>query len=263
LEKIEMNETIELLLKRRSVRSFAPQKIEEEQIALLKEATLRAPTAGNMVLYSILEIDNQATKEELARLCDNQIMIAKAPLVWVFVADLAKWVTYYREEQAIAKAQSIQWREPAAGDLMLAIDDALIAAQNAVIAAEALGLGSCYIGDVLEQHEDITELLQLPPYTAVATMVIFGLPPEHFGSQTSQSLRPAAEHVFMQEHYRPLELAQLREAYGKQEEQMRKQRRLPYDNQGTIADYYYLRKYCSSFMEEMNRSVRLMLQQWL
>lgn len=258
-----MNETLELLLKRRSVRRFAPQKIDEEQIALLKEATLRAPTAGNMVLYSVLEVHDQATKEQLALLCDNQIMIAKAPLVWVFIADLAKWVTYFREEQAIAKAKSIQWRKPQVGDLMLAIDDALIAAQNAVIAAEALGLGSCYIGDVLEEHEAITELLQLPTYTAVATMVIFGVPHEYSGTPRSQTLRPAAEHVFMSEHYRPLELEQLRAAYGRQEEQMRRQQRLPYDNQGTIADYYYLGKYCSPFMQEMNRSVRLMLEQWL
>ena len=43
-------------------------------------------------------------------------------------------------------------RIPGVGDLLLATTDATIAAQNAVVATESLGIGSCYIGDILEQR---------------------------------------------------------------------------------------------------------------
>ena len=47
-------------------------------------------------------------------------------------------------------------REPDVGDLLLAVSDANIAAQNAVTAAEAMGIGSCYIGDIMENAETVT-----------------------------------------------------------------------------------------------------------
>jgi hypothetical protein len=143
------------------------------------------------------------------------------------------------------------------------MSDALIAAQTAVIAAEALGLGSCYIGDIYENFESISELLKLPPHTAVATMVIFGYPNEGFGSQSAKMLRPSIEHVFTENRYEEPHLPQLIKAYCKQEEQMRRQQILPFNNKGTIADYYYFRKHQSDFMEEMNRSVAIMVDRWL
>lgn len=55
-------------------------------------------------------------------------------------------------------------RKPDVGDLMLAVSDAVIAAQNAVVAAESFGIGSCYIGDIIENYEEQRRLLQLPEY---------------------------------------------------------------------------------------------------
>ena len=59
---------------------------------------------------------------------------------------------------------------------MLAVNDAVIAAQNAVCASESLGIGSCYIGDIMEQCEFHRQLLQLPPYVFPAAMLVFGYP---------------------------------------------------------------------------------------
>jgi nitroreductase len=69
-------------------------------------------------------------------------------------------------------------RLPGEGDLLLACCDALIAAQTAVIAAEALGIGSCYIGDVMERYECHRELLNLPRYTFPITLLCLGYPTE-------------------------------------------------------------------------------------
>ena len=65
------------------------------------------------------------------------------------------------------------------GDLFLAQADAIIAAQNAVVAAQSLGLGSCYIGDIIENFEYHRELLKLPEHVVPAAMVCFGYPTEH------------------------------------------------------------------------------------
>lgn len=70
------------------------------------------------------------------------------------------------------------------GDLLLATTDATIAAQNAVVAAESLGIGSCYIGDILEQHDLHRELLNLSEYVVPVCMLVLGYPAEdHFKRQ--------------------------------------------------------------------------------
>ena len=174
-----MNETLKILQKRRSVRAFSDKALTEEQVSLIKDATLRAPTAGNMALYSVVEVHDQSKKELLAKYCDNQPMIAKAPLVWVFLADMQKWVNYFTEGGSREKGEKevlASWRDPALGDLHLCMQDAIIAAQNAVVAAESLGIGSCYIGDVIENFEGVRALLQLEQYTVPACMLIFGYP---------------------------------------------------------------------------------------
>lgn len=67
-------------------------------------------------------------------------------------------------------------RHPSAGDLMLAVEDSSLAAQNAVTAAWSLGIGSCYIGDIMEHCELHRELFQLPPYVFPAVMLVLGYP---------------------------------------------------------------------------------------
>ena len=87
----------------------------------------------------------------------------------VFLADCRRWEQCYR-------AAGLSPRAPGPGDLLLAAADACIAAQNAVTAAESLGIGSCYIGDVIEQCEKMREALALPPAVVPAAMVVFGRP---------------------------------------------------------------------------------------
>lgn len=147
-----MNPTLDLLLSRKSVRAFEKRAIEEEVRAKILEATLRAPTAGNMMLYSILEITDQNIKDKLVKTCDDQPFIARAPMVWIFLADYQRWYDYFIHSgvEALCAEREIKMRKPEEGDLFLACCDAMIAAQNAAIAAESFGLGSCYIGDIME-----------------------------------------------------------------------------------------------------------------
>ncbi len=258
-----MNETLQTLQHRRSVRAFSDMALTEEEVSLIKEATLRAPTAGNMALYSVIEVHDQTKREQLAKLCDNQPMIAKAPLVWVFLADIQKWVNYFMlggSREKGEKEELATWRDPGLGDLHLCMQDAIIAAQNSVVAAESLGIGSCYIGDVIENFEQVRDLLQLDQYTIPACMLIFGKPKnEPMGKQTP---RCPQEAVFMQDTYQSLTLEQLRYAFSEHEQRRRDAKILPFNNTGSIADHYYFKKHTSSFMEEMNRSTKVMFDHW-
>nr|WP_319473461.1 nitroreductase family protein [uncultured Sphaerochaeta sp.] len=258
-----MQETLKLLNNRRSIRAFQERPIEEEHLSLLKQATLRAPTAGNMALYSVVEVSDSEKKKILAGICDNQEMISKAPLVWVFLADMQKWVNYFHESGAVKKGKeqkNVSYRKPGLGDLHLCMQDAIIAAQNAVVAAEALGIGSCYIGDVIEQFEDLRDLLELKQYTIPACMLIFGYPKGK--GPIKLAPRCPAPSVFMENRYEELHIEELAHAYQEHEQQRRTTQSLPYENLGTLADYYYLRKHTSAFMEEMNRSVSVMFEWW-
>ena len=166
------NTILSALTARKSVRVFTDEAVTAEERAAILNAAFQAPTAGNQQLYTILDITDPALKATLADLCDHQPFIAKAPLVLVFLADCRRWLNAYHA------AGMPDARKPGYGDLMLAMADTCIAAQNAVTAAESLGIGSCYIGDVIENAEPMREALCLPEYVVPACMLVFGRPTE-------------------------------------------------------------------------------------
>ena len=139
-----MNEVIQQLYDRKSVRVFTEQPIGEDAVQQILMSAAMAPTAGNQQLYTILRITDPALKESLAESCDHQPFIAEGKLVLVFCADCLKWYDAFI-------SAGCQPRKPGEGDLLLAVSDALIAAQNAVVAAHSLGIGSCYIGDIRQE----------------------------------------------------------------------------------------------------------------
>ena len=170
--EFDRNPTLDALCARKSVRVFTEEPVPQAVKNALFQAAMQAPTAGNQMLYTILDITDAALKARLADLCDHQPFIAGAPLVLVFLADCRRWLNAYHA------AGITDARKPGAGDLMLAVADTCIAAQNAVVAAESLGIGSCYIGDVLENAEAMRDALHLPQYVVPACMLVFGRPTE-------------------------------------------------------------------------------------
>ena len=157
------------LCARRSVRIFEDRDISAEDRQRILLAAAEAPSAGCQQFYTILDVRSQELKEKLAVSCDNQPFIATAPMVLVFCADCRKWYDAFA-------AAGCEPRNPGVGDLLLAVADTAIAAQNAVTAAWSMGIGSCYIGDILEQYEIHREILELPDYVVPAVMAVFGYP---------------------------------------------------------------------------------------
>ena len=243
-----MNETITQLHARRSVRAFTDEVVSAADERAILEAACQAPTAGNQQLYSIIVVRDQAEKDALAVTCDNQPFIAAAPLVLVFCADVRRW----HEAFVAAGAEP---REPGVGDFLLAFEDTAIAAQNAVVAAESLGLGSCYIGDILENCEQVRELLDLPLYAMPAVMVVYGHPTDQ---QRLREKPPRFDPRFIvQENaYRRLSPEEHREMYLERERAMGREH-TDYD---ASVQAFYRRKYEAAFSREMSRSVQAYLE---
>lgn len=250
-----MNPTLELMNARCSTRAYADTPITAEEKQAILHTTMRAPTGGNMMMYTIIDVTDQALKDRLAETCDDQPFIAKAPWVLVFVADMQKWIDLFRFSR-VDELTGVEHRmTPGPGDLMLACSDALIAAQNAVIAAESLGIGSCYIGDILEQAETHAELLGLPQHTLPVAMLCFGR------AAASRPPVPRYEkHMVHENAYQRLtqaELAEVSEELGRMHSPHGFGR-----DAVNIGQQVYRRKHAVAFMAEMNRSVAWWLERW-
>lgn len=240
------NSTIEMMQKRYSLRSFSDKPITKEIKELIMETTMRAPTAGNMMLWSVLDITDQKIKNKLAVTCDNQPMIAKAPMVWIFLADYHKWDRLFECSGAIKEGmeKGIKSRKLDLGDLHLCLQDAIIAAQTAAISAESLGIGSCYIGDIIENWKETKEFLKLKPHTVPAAMLIFGYP-KNPNIDRKLTKRCSKEFIFHENHYKDFDDQKLLEAYS----------------HCNVKNLYF-RKHTSSFMKEMNDSVNDFMDCW-
>lgn len=233
-----MNEVLAALYARKSMRAYTGESVSPEKKEMILRAACAAPTAGNQQLYTILDITDQSIKDKLAITCDNQPFIAQAAVVLIFCADCQKWYDVFVSE-------GCEPRLPKAGDLMLAVTDCAIAAQNAVTAADSLGLGSCYIGDIMEQCEVHRELLNLPSYVFPAVMLVIGTPT---GQQLARPKpeRCALKHIVHENAYRHMDAEELREMLAFHAGQR------PF---GQWLKAFCARKYQSDFSREMSRSV--------
>ncbi len=205
---------------------------------MILKAACAAPTAGNQQLYTILDITDQHIKDKLAVSCDNQPFIAEAEIVLIFCADCQKWYDAF-------VYGGCEPRLPRVGDLMLAVTDCAIAAQNAVTAADSLGLGSCYIGDIMERCEIHRKLLNLPDYVFPAVMLVIGVPTQQ-QLERPKPKRRNLKHIVHENTYRRMDAAELQEMLASNAGQR------PYED---WLKAFCNRKYQSDFSREMSRSV--------
>jgi len=240
-----MNEIMDRLMKRKSMRVFEEKGISKEDKEHILMAATAAPTAGNQQLYTILDITDQDLKDKLSVSCDNQPFIATAPLVLIFCADAKKWYDGFIEANASP-------REPGVGDLMLCVSDANIAAQNAVVAADSFGIGSCYIGDIMENREIHKELLNLPNWVYPAAMIVFGYPTKQ-QMERAKPQRVDLKYIVHENSYQALNEQELRDMFNA------KTGSRTYDE---WMKAFCERKYNSDFSKEMSRSVASYLSEY-
>lgn len=236
------NKVLEVLKNRKSVRAFTDEEISPEIKDAILGAAMRAPTAGNMQLYSIIDVTDQDLKEKLAVSCDNQPFIAKAKMVLVFCADYHRWLRKFK----LSDCEDVP--APELSDLVLSTNDAVIAAHAACVAAESFSIGSCYIGDIIENFEKVKELLKIPEHVAPVSMLVFGYPTEQQKNR-AQLKRLPKESVVFENSYRELSEEELMGAS-------------PYESTKEKVKALYNRKYVSKFAKEMVRSVKVIYENW-
>ena len=245
MELMGANEVLRQLCARKSVRAFEDRPISrEDRLRILNAATM-APTAGNQQLYTIIDVTDPKLLSQLAVSCDDQPFIAKSKLTLIFCADCRKWLRAF-------ECAGASPRRPLVGDWALAMTDAAIAAQNAVTAAWSLGVGSCYIGDIMENCELHREMLKLPEYVFPAAMLVFGYPVEARMERVKPA-RAALAHIVHENVYREMDEAELREMFA------RRAGERGFDDWMCA---FCARKYNSDFSREMSRSVAEYLRQY-
>lgn len=254
-----MNETTKLINERVSLRRYSPEEITQEHIDVIVHSAMRAPTAQNMMLYSIVQVDDQSKKDKLAKTCGHPF-IAKAPLVLLFLADMQRWYDFYNafEVPKSCEEPNMEFQTPQASNLMMSCCDALIAAQNSVIAAESLGIGSCYIGDIMGHCEEHREMFQLPKWVFPITLVCYGYYPE--GMERKLTTRFDRKFIHFQDTYKHLSREDFKEMLDDLERSW--SGTLERDNL-SLAQYIYNHFTLGKPELEELRSVNILLEDWV
>jgi len=254
-----MNETLRVIDERTSVRTFADRPVTDEDLAALYRSAVRAPTAGNMMLYSIVHVEDASIRRRLAETCGHAF-IATAPLILVFLADMQRWAGYFEafEVPEYCKQTGIPLRAPDVGKFVMACCDALIAAQTTVLAAESLGMGSCYVGDIVGHGEEHRALLCLPRWTFPVALLCYGYLPD--GLERVPQERFALKNVLHQDVYRRLKRADYEEMMAPIRERFAE----VLDRKGlTLPQPTYRNFMLSDAAIDVSRSVRAYLAAWM
>lgn len=148
-----MTPTIDLLRSHRSIRSFTDQMISEEQREAIIAAAQSASTSSFLQCSSIIRITDKAKRDKLVSLTGGQPWVADAAEFWVFCADFNRHLQICPDAQ-LGRAEQ----------LLLGCVDTALMAQNAMVAAESLGLGGVFIGGIRNSMAEVTELLGLPKF---------------------------------------------------------------------------------------------------
>ena len=187
------SELITNLLSHRSVRAYLPDALDPGVLELLIAAAQSAPTSSNLQAWSVVAVEDKARKARLAALARDQKQIHEAPLFLVWLADLSR----LRRVASAAGTTSdgLDYLE----SFLLAVIDATLAAQNAVAAAESLGLGTVYIGALRNETEKVAVELGLPPGAFPVFGLVVGKPDPARPSEIKPRLPQAA--VLHREQY--------------------------------------------------------------
>ena len=243
-----MNDTLKTIDQRRSTRIFLDKEISEDDKKIIFDAAINAPTAGNMLLYSIIDVTEQEKKDRLSVLCDNQPFIKNGKMVLVFVSNSKKWYDVYNEINNTDLKPSIS-------DFYLSMADAHIAAQNAVLAAESLGIGSCYIGDIVENYEEMKQLLNLPKYINPICMLVFGYKQDR---DVPRARRFLAEDVVFENNFEEKSYETFINKFSYLEDENERKKKV-----GQLVNATFRAKMNAEFFKEMNRSLTKIVEEYL
>lgn len=199
-------EALQNIMLHRTIRKYKSDAVDEETLGKILEAATRASTTGNMQVYSIIVTRDQEKKKQLWEYHFKQNMVLEAPLLLTFCADFNRFSQWCTQRNA----------EPGYGNFLsflTAAIDALLAAQNAALAAESLGLGICYLGTTTYNAGKIIEALGCPRLVVPVTTLVVG----YAGEEPGLTDRLPLDGMVHNENYRSYTPTDIDEIYREKE----------------------------------------------
>lgn len=185
------NSVISGLLEHKSIRQYKSTPLDEGTLETLVAAAQSAATSSNLQCWSVISVTDPILREELSKIAGNQKHILQCPLFLVWLCDLSR-------NERLGQASGVDLKALALTEsFVVGVVDAALAAQNAVVAAESLGLGSVYIGALRNDSARVAHLLSLPK----GVFAVFGLCVGHTTANAEVKPRLPQEAVIFENHY--------------------------------------------------------------
>lgn len=185
--KIISMETLECIKTRRSVRKFKKKEIEKEKLMKILEAAIYAPSSGNLQNWEFIIVRDEENKKLIAKAALNQNFIADASIIIIACSNDDKVIFYGKR-----------------GKDLYAIENVSAAIQNILLAANDLGIGSCWVGAFDEK--EIKKILKIPENVRPIAIIPLGYPEKI--SETPVR-RPISEVVFEEKYGKKLRIENL------------------------------------------------------
>lgn len=198
------SEILNIIEKRASCRNFQEKEIQDDILDKLLDAACKSPSSGGFQAYSIIKITDRNTKESLAKLCRGQKLIEQAPVSLMFCIDFRRIKRIIQEQPSPFNGTN------EFTNLWMSIVDSAISAHTLCLAAESFGLKSVYIGNILNQMDKVSLLLNIPEYVLPSIMVALGYPKNEI-----KQLRKYPRNIIVHdEKYKDIDINELLDAYN-------------------------------------------------
>ena len=166
-----MIDIFEVLENHKSIRQYKSTPVPEELLQKILHAGLRASSSGNMQTWSVVVTSDKEIRQRLFQAHFEQEMLLEAPLLLTFCSDFHRMRRWVKLRDAADNFDNLM-------SFMIGAIDATIAAQNVALAAEAQGLGICYMGTTLASCDTIAQILELPHNVVPVVGYVMGYPDE-------------------------------------------------------------------------------------
>jgi len=199
-----MKPEIEKLLNHTSIRKYKDKPIEEEKKDTIIRSSQMAPTSSHYQSYSIIEIKEEKTREMLKEISGGQKWIEEAPLVLLYCVDLHRAEKYFEGVDSDALSNLEHYT--------VAVTDAALAAQKALITAQLLDLGGVFVGGIRNDVERICQELKLPEKVAPLFLLCLGYPDQEVAIKP----RLPKEEILKKDYYEDEHQAEIVEKYNQE-----------------------------------------------
>ncbi len=201
-----MENIYEHILSHKSIRKYKEKEVSDEILNKVITAGTRASSSGNMQPYSIIITRDKKQREKLFPLHFEQTMVLEAPVLLTFCADFNRMRLWLKQSDAPENFDNFM-------SFLIGMIDATLASQNVALAAEAEGLGICYMGTTLASNGEISKVLELPEHVVPVVGFSLGYPDEEVAARDRLPL----EAIIHREKYQNYTEESIRKIYKKKE----------------------------------------------